>query len=284
MRRTITFDLDDILARAERRLPDQVELVTVEPDDQLSDASIRLIMTGNARVAENDAWSDYFEAREARIDAIIKEVIPDPLQRAVILHHDEVGGELRKFIEDRDPLDVFQTLIDQTRPRLWRYPLGLDLDGRESGFSSELAFARELAQVAGIPLGANREALMGMVNGMTSRDREHGQFYVLWYGPAPDLLRAVIDSGPAAWLEVAWTNPHLLLLDSFEGTGHVVKASGVITRHLEPALCQVDDIDHDGPGYSWSDIAEFTRADYAAPIRLRTVPHLAGPVRGGLTI
>jgi hypothetical protein len=276
--RTITLDLDAILDRAKRRVPDTVQLITLEPDAELSDQNIRLILTGNARAAEMDVWADYEADRQEEITRVIEQVSPEGLEQAVLLQPGGIGGELREFIAARASLDIFETLLAQTKPRLWRYELGLDLDGRVSGYSSDLDAARELAGVAGISFGANRAALKELAAAMG----ECGQLHVLWYGPATDLLRTALANGPGSWVEIAWQDPHLLILDSFEGRGHAVKVSGIITRHLNPSLCLLDAADHEGPGYSWSEVADLTPTDYAASIRLRPLRRLTGPARGGL--
>jgi hypothetical protein len=85
--------------------------------------------------------------------------------------------------------------------------------------------------------------------------------YVLWYGPPTDLVMATFqttDEGFAYLHDgmhrtISWTDPHLLLLNPWNGSGHDVKVTGTITKPWTRERVCVDNASTT-PGYSWEQV------------------------------
>ena len=82
-----------------------------------------------------------------------------------------------------------------------------------------------------------------------------GTLHIIWRGdPAPivgacDAIRYGQADPPAA---IRWRDPSILVLDRMSGSGMDAKIVGTVTLPFDPALV---DVDTEGAGYSWTEVA-----------------------------
>jgi hypothetical protein len=230
---------------------------------------------------------------------------PASAQRWLALALGHPGGDaLRQMLHGLPPgrvhsflADVSSTLhraIAATPPQLFRY----SLDHRFEGLGHPIARAdaaramASLAQAAGIRPRANADLLRRLMAGVDELPGEidHLSLGLLWYAPAPPLLRAAYRAQEGGWTEIAWATPHLQVNAPATGMSADVVIRTAVVRRLEPPLCRVitgytplRDVDgvriaHLGEGPTQA-LDQRVREAYATPTRIRALDLLERPPR-----
>lgn len=232
------------ISEAIKSLPEKVELVYVNYDDKLYDDQIKWALDGDMdKVAESmDDWRS--ENEWYSVNELLKDNLPDEARE----HFNEVTSseEFDRFREEcwnRDESTPFEDLARNTPNVQIRYYLDHDCPdytaygGEGDGALTEAT--RELAEAAGIDHEENEKALRSLLLNASYG----GQLCVLHNSDIEDAI-SVLDGGT-----VTFTDPHLLVYDGFNGSGHEEQVEGTVT-------VTIDDnhpMRHDYGRMSWSD-------------------------------
>jgi hypothetical protein len=242
-------------------LPERHTLVYVAYDDQLAYEQITDILEGNVDKAMEsiDEWE--MECREYYIPEIIAQVIPDEDDREIVEDdHDEME-RLRDAICDRDDSDVVTGLLRGTHSQLWRYRV--DAFEWEYDDSTEEVCAKVI-KALGVDYDDNIESVREMV---VNADPECA-LSVIWYGDATPVIQPILDRHWSSKWERAhihWESPHVVLLNSFSGSGCDGEVVGPVVLPYVPTNLRLDS-HHDG--YGWDEVAGVHKPAYACDVDL----------------
>lgn len=253
-------DTKKILAGVLARLEPSYTLNYISHDDRLYEEQIQEVFDWNASDVE-DAILENLNADLYYENQIIKDLVPDGVERAALRSSDEYY-ELVEAIQERDDATPFADLVQHsTWSMLLRYRLGPDEETFDlpqlTGYpadgttSATTKHARRLARLAGVDFEPNRKAFEQMV---IEQSYYGGRLYVMWYAEPRVLLQAAVAD---QWHKprrrtITWKDPHLILLDTWNGTGYGETISGTVTKRWESDRCKVDKVD--GP-WGWQQIA-----------------------------
>lgn len=268
----VQIDTEKLLQEALSKLSETYTLDYVDYDERLSDEQIQQIFDGKLEEVENeiqDRANDYHW--ELIADQILPELIPDGVQRAALVADGDSFRQLIEAIEDRNDATLWKDMVRNTGRfgTLMRYHLGGNDDQDlpyNTGYPADPKnkvierWARKLARMAGVDYATNEAAFRQMV---IEQSYYGGQLYVIWYGSPAPLIDAISE---AEWQEtrkrrrtITWTNPQLVLLDRYNGSGHDAQIIGTITKPWDPERC---DTDSKGWGYGWDAVASVVQSAY----------------------
>lgn len=233
------------------RLAEKYELIYVDRGQCLEDKQVQALF---AEETDWDAVLDTEWESESRwhgVKAVLEDLL-DEDARDFLEEHDKLD-EVREAIQERDQSDPVADLMRGTGAKLFRYRLDESLSASPWEYSDEEndAAAQALATAAGISFADNAGALRELV----AHASYGGGLHVLWRGdikPLYDAMCAVRFSAPAPEVTVQWTDPELLVLDGWNGSGHTVKVRGTVRLPFNPDRLALDAA-RIGPGYSWTD-------------------------------
>lgn len=244
-------------------LDDTYTLAWVSYDDSLSEKQIQRFFDGDVAGAEDEIDDVFDEGRIFAVREILNSLIPDPTERAAVTEH---GGaklsDLQSLIYERDDSDVLTDLLRHNKPILMRYHLGNPNEDQDLRYCEVLEggngadrverFARRLARMAGVPFdGENEKVFRQMV---VEQAYYGGQLYVIWYADPADLIRCIMEDefqGKRRRL-IGWTDPELVLLDRYNGSGYGERVAGTIRKVFDRERLVTD---AEGPGYGWDRVA-----------------------------
>lgn len=231
------------------RLDEKYELVFIDRGDRLSDDQVQKLLAGDEEVLDED-WVS--ENRWHGVNAVLDNIL-DEDARSFLEEH-EALERVREAIEERDESDPIRDLMCGTSSKLFRYRLDAEATSGAWKFSDEQmsSAARALATAAGIDFWDNCVALRELV----ATASYGGSLHVLWRGDIKPVYEAVCTvrfSDPAPRVTVQWTDPELLLLDQWNGSGHTVRVRGTVRLGLDPDRLCLDTARGPG-GYSWTDV------------------------------
>lgn len=231
------------------RLDEKYSLVYIDRGERLTDDQIQRLIAGDEEVLDED-WVS--ENRWRGVNHVLDEILDEDAR--VFLEEHEALEQVREAIEDRDESDPIRDLMRETGSKLFRYRLDAEAAAGAWKFSDEQvsSAARALAEDAGVVFWDNCEALRELV----AHASYGGSLYVLWRGdvrPVYDAICTVRFSDPASKVTVQWTDPELLLLDQWNGSGHTVRVRGTVRLVFDPDRLCLDTARGQG-GYSWTDV------------------------------
>lgn len=272
--RTVTIDVQAVYDRAVAALEPAYTLNYVAYDERLHDEQIHRIFQGDLEGVETEivdraADNPYYE------EQTVTELVKDPVELAA-LRQSDLYWPLIEEIKERDNSDLFGDLVRNTGQwsTLMRYRLGSenpDLEpctGRPADIGDQLVtrHAKRLAKLAGVEFLDNAQAFRQMV---TEQAWHGGYLCVIWYGNPAPLIEAVCED---LWHNpkprrriIEFTNPELLLLDSWNGSGYGERIKGTVRKVWDPARCVVDS--QDGP-YGWDKIAGVVHSAYRCDVTI----------------
>ncbi len=255
------------------QLADKYELVCIDYDDQLMDEQIVLLLAGD-NPFDSKAFADFDEwVDDCCYDAalsVIGDLCEDGEYEILKRDSDALDG-IRLTIRERDVSDPFGDLLKATGDRLFRYDLGYDLaDGSWAWADEEYEVAAlEIAEAAG--LNPDNGDLLRELWSLVAESTDGGRLYVLWSGDvaqAVDLASAVEGTpehdNPGT---VTFVEPHLLVLNSWNGSGSEVRVEGNVTLPIVPRRVQLDAAKIGG-GYSWTDVAGPVTSAYGCDVTI----------------
>ncbi|MBQ1048466.1 hypothetical protein KBX50_08305 [Micromonospora sp. C51] len=220
-------------------LNERYELVYVDYRDQLSDRDVQDLLNGDADTVYDrfdEGWLSENRSHGATYEV---EQITTEEERNLLEEHGRLD-DLRLEIENRDESDPVRDMWRNTPHTLMTVKLDHDVPDYtlrpDDEFDEILA---EIANAAGIDLDGNRDALTDLL----ANASYGGQLLLIWHGDAEDAIGAT---------KATWTDPHLLILNSFNGSGFDAQVKGAVTRDLKPGDITVDKV---RAGYSWHQTA-----------------------------
>lgn len=230
-------------------LPDRVTLVDPDYSDELTPADVqRCIREGTDEVRESMTdWT--LEAEYESIHYYAAECLPPWI--AAMRDDEMVMEAVRETLWERDDSDPVAAMLRHTGSLLMRYRLDYDV----APSADRDAAAYDVAVALGLDgegYLASREAILGML-----AECEHygGTLHIIWHGDAAtvvdacDAIRYEQADPPTA---IRWRDPSILVLDRWSGSGMDARISGTVTLPFDPALV---DVDTEGAGYSWTEVA-----------------------------
>lgn len=268
----VHIDTAKVLEAAMGRLEETYTLDYVAYDDKLTEEQIQRILQGEVSDVENEILEQWQEYHHQLVDEqYLPQLVPDPVERAALSADSERFWELVEAIRDRDDSTLWADLVRNTRQWsiLMRYRLGKpdeDMDlpynlGYPADPQEKIVnrWARKLARMAGVDFEPNEQAFRQMV---IEQSYYGGTLWVVWYGSPGDLIEAVCAD---TWQRkrrrtITWTNPELVLLDRFNGSGHDESIVGTITKPWDPERCEVDS--QPRFGYGWDKVAGVVKTAY----------------------
>lgn len=231
------------------RLAEKYELVYIDRGNYLADEAIHKLFAGEGDVLDDD-W--LFENKRQGTKHVLENLL-DEDARQFLEDHDALD-RVTEEIENRDYSDPIGDLMRETGSKLFRYRLDGESPANSWEFSDDqlTEAARALAEAAGIDFWDNTVALRELV----ANASYGGGLYVLWRGDIKPVYDAVCKRrfhDPAPEITVQWTDPDLLVLDQWNGSGHVVRVRGTVRVPFAPDLLALDIVRGPG-GYSWADV------------------------------
>ncbi|MFV0135559.1 hypothetical protein ACLGIH_20445 [Streptomyces sp. HMX87] len=230
------------------RLDEKYGLVYVDRGQCLSDEQIRKLLAGDEDVLDVE-WES--ENRWHGTKYVLENLL-DQDAREWLEEHGALD-QVREAIEERDESDPISDLMRETGSKLFRYRLDGEAKADPWRFSDEETedAARTLGDAAGLDFWDNVGALRELV----AHASYGGGLYVLWRGSVKPVYEAVCKvrwSDPVPEITVQWTDPELLVLDTWNGSGHSVRVRGTVRLPFDPDRLSLDTARMPG-GYSWTD-------------------------------
>jgi hypothetical protein len=296
----------DIAGYVRRQLPKTTSLVYIHYDDALTPDQIQAhFAAADGIYTVCDEINDHFyDNADDRAREIIKDIIDDDEAQDLLESDDDEYRDLIDTVHERDDSDPRADLLRNTHAMLFRYrlsddwenypisrqnyndesdtdereaqhiasTLGIDVD-RYRGDSWNAAdrqvdeTARKLADIAGVWYDDFRDSLTEIIVNASYG----GSPEISWYGDPRELIGALkrSESGDEWDLNgtITFREPHLLLIDFYNGCGHDAKLKGaVITVPFDPSRIVVDDAKN--VGYGWDSIAGVYKPAYAADVSI----------------
>lgn len=242
--------LDAAMARALDAIPEQVELVDIAYDDQLTDEQIQSAFKGTPpfEIADLDEWES--DARHAGLWATLESYV-DTEDLDLLRADQSRFDELQQAVEERDLSDPFGALARRTPHKWIRYTL--DVEPVSVWASAEDEITEDMQTIAeelGIEWNQGNRVLL---RELVTNAGGGGRLHILWYGAVDELIDAAqqedADGKPQT---ITWENPHLLVLSTAYGSGHMVSYEGTITLPFDRNRLKLD-ARNVGNGYSWSE-------------------------------
>lgn len=246
---------EQILTKALADLRPKYTLIYVDYDDGLSDEQIARIFDGDVEGVESDVDEWAMEGTDHNVDEIIADLVPEEHHRDLLEAGDEID-ELRNAIQERDDSrGALMELLHTTGSKLMRYALDYELEPDSWNWDEEqiVEAMHGIADAAGIDFDTNEKALRSLV----VEASYGGSLYVIWYGDPEDVVKGVLNTtweNDEAPTTIAWTDPHLVVLDGWNGSGYSDDVKGIVTKPFVPTNLRMDG-NVKGHGYTWDQVA-----------------------------
>ncbi|XBH22944.1 hypothetical protein V5R04_06955 [Jonesiaceae bacterium BS-20] len=242
--------------------------IYVGHDDKLTDEQISSIMRGDAQGASDNVFESW--GHESQWDGNQEFLRTHLGSHGIDLDDldDDAQDTLREIPENHDDSDIFADLARNTGDQLFVAPVIPHMSNApaatRSGNNEEATQARvtyltaELTRLGIDPnLDSNRETIQELVENGPHDWHEGMRLEVLDYAPLTDA--APYDLDGEIYLpdnrETVYTNPHVVLMDRENGSGHSGQLTGTLT-HTSEARDRYTRVDLDRTqGYSWENAA-----------------------------
>jgi hypothetical protein len=244
------------LTNQHARWPYQFELVYVAHDDKLTDEGIAEYLS------DEPDWDKVYDNEwefEQRYDSAVK-LIEEAVEAVGFDYHDlnaDDQDELRFFVEELDTSDPLKDLLRGTPDQLLRYtiaPCSEYISGHEEdAHDRKVALVREALAPTGLTV-TDKEAFDLVANGPWDL-HEGVTLDLIWYGGVEDIPGAT---------SFTITDPNILLIDRWNGSGFECKAKGTATFQITKEERVV--LDRQTWGYGWEDIAGTHNPAYSADV------------------
>lgn len=238
------------LAEIIARVPAEVDLVYVDYRDEWSDEQLQLML--------NDDYDELWETTEEHesdsrwqgVKYVMDEVIESEEERDLLIEFN-LEDELRDEIQERDSSNWYKDMHRNTPDKLLSVAVGYDVpDYTQCQTDEEIEeHVAGMAEALGIELGANRSALAQIL----AEASYGGELRVIWYGAVEPALSAT---------GATFTDPCVVILDRWNGSGMDGRVTGTVTVKLEPGDIAVDS----QMRYGWDAIAGVVHSAYACDV------------------
>lgn len=247
---------DELYALYADQLRSEYHLFYVDRDDELPEPAVDLLLDGDVLAARDHLHEYVWETiAEGSWYAVTEELVTNAEHREILEDADQLQ-ELRYAIEERDVSDPFAEVLRNTPDVFVRFDTGYAVETNyASSAEDQETTLREIADHLSIDLETNRAALTEMTLNAISG----GELYVIWSADLTELQE--LQAGVSV---LEWTDPHLVVLSSWNGSGWEAQITGTVRlRHQQGALTR----DNAGPGYGWSEVCGgLIRSYYATSV------------------
>jgi len=231
-----------------------------QSDDELNVEQIQMLLSGDLEALEESFESWIFECR---YDAAMAEIRGwpgcSPFDRndrlctdeeVEILRDHDLLDELRFRIEERDDSDPLTDLTRATPDVLVRYYLDVDVDGEDG--TDEMSI---IADAVGIDLDEELRQTLDAINAGEEptapandaaianmlANSEGGGVFIYWSVDLSQILKAVQGMmwRGEKW-QITWTNPYLLIYNSWNGSGDAERVKVIYTADLKLERLHLD--------------------------------------------
>jgi hypothetical protein len=277
---TVEHDTKAILAKALAALPAKTSLIYIDYQEEFSDKDCAAIAGGQKDGVFEEGW-DFSEGEAAAVDMYLADALPDEEEREALQDSDEFS-DFREACYDRDESTPFADVLRNTGRKLVRFYIRTAKGERVAMEGDSWCWddarvereAKRLGRLAKLDYSANRNNLRELVVNATYG----GVLCVIAYVEMRDVDKWVehcLRDEERARVALTFTNPHLLLHDAWNGSGHDVEVSGTITiRFGRGALDTTHgvmalDAKGAGTGYSWDETCGPYKPAYQADPQAR---------------
>lgn len=261
-------DLDRLVTDTTAALDERYTLVYLDrSDDGLTPQQIQVLLDGGNEwestefsFIEDNQADQYWEAATQVLRELLGEELYELLERAGRVE------EIRWVIEERDDSGGLVDLLLKASPHsLFRFDLDVDVLDYTVTSAADDDTRQVIATAAGLDL--DHPPTAALVESLVANASYGGRLSVLWYGDPADAVALARPHDPDdARATVTFTGAHLLILDSWNGSGHEEPVP-VITAQWGPRRVSIDAA-HTGGGYSWTDTAGPVASTYSGTYRV----------------
>jgi hypothetical protein len=268
-----------------------VSLRFVNYDDRLTKEQMSMILAGQWVDAENDVDENFSDSAYEEAVTIARTELEEAVQEGRFDREwDELDTDdqdaVRYAIEERDDSDPVKDLLRNTPDQLLRTSLGRPAERlpeprwtsghrlEDGGFTARHDAVAGLLKESGMEVDTAevREAIEELINEGPYDWHEGVQLDVIWYGGIDDAVPTPRGESPDAEgskvLEFA--QPHILLIDKWNGSGHDVVVPAALKRTLTRVGYEEEEapqtgrayLDSDAGGYGWDDVAGVHKPAY----------------------
>lgn len=240
----------------------------VSYDDRLTEDQTIDYLSGNIAGVDESVFDNFADQNAVSTSEAVEEL----LQEAGLEPHEvseEKLDELRDAVRENDDSDPVNDLIRNTPEKLMR--LSLDqptnnehwqggADGVEEKREAKIA---EILTARGMDVSTDeaREAIAELVANGPWDWHEGVDLDVIYYDDIRGSTVFNADAGVAETREITFKDPHILLIDRMNGSGHDVRISGTIKATATPEKpVKLDAAKNDG--YGWDDTAGVVHGAY----------------------
>jgi hypothetical protein len=239
-----------LLKRAVEEIPDNLELIYVDRDDELSAEQIAKLLGGQTDEVVESINGIYADHQNDTIDQMLSEAIPDEDVRDAFADTSQYE-DYRQACWDADKSDPYTELVKKTYAQLIRVHF------RDKDNPVELEDG-----------SWSWDALIELVENATGG----GELCVIYYTQLVELEKAVghlvrshhqVENPDTSRVKITFSGKvNLLVLDKNSGSGHDVTVNGNVTvefgyKDLDQysGVLQLDSEENIG-GYSWKSVAD----------------------------
>lgn len=108
------------------------------------------------------------------------------------------------------------------------------------------------------------------IDAMLTEANDGGELYVIWYGDVEDVVMGIANTewgNNKAPTTISWKNPHLVILNTWNGSGFDSDAIPVtITKPFEREMFRLDG--PHGHGYTWDQVAGVVHSAYECEVTI----------------
>ena len=240
---------DALAAVIANALPDRVRLIDPDYRDGLTPADVQRCIREGSDAVRDTVYDWAWEAEHQSMTYYATEYLPGWI--AAMSGDDAVWEAVRETLWERDDSDPVAAMLRHTGSLLMRYRLDYDV----APSADPDAAAYDVAHALGLDGEGylrNREAILGM---LAECSYYGGTLHIIWHGDAApivdacDAIRYEQADPPTA---IRWRDPSILVLDRMNGSGMDAKIVGTVTLPFDTELV---DVDTEGAGYSWTEVA-----------------------------
>lgn len=261
-------DLDRLVSDTTAALDARYTLLYLNrSDDGLTPQQIQVLLDGSNEwesaeftFIEDNQADQYLEAATQVLRDVLGAELYELLERAGRL------DEIRWVIEERDDSGGLVDLLLKASPcSLFRFDLGVDVPDSSATSTADDDTRQVIATATGLDL--DHPASAALVESLVANAFYGGRLYVLWYGDPADAVALARPHDPDDTRgTVTFTGAHLLILDSWYGSGHAEPVP-VMTAQWGSRRVSIDAA-RTGPGYSWTDTAGPVASTYSGSFQL----------------
>jgi len=268
--------LKAILKQAIAALPEKTYLFHIDRDDELRPEQMQQLLTGEKDAVMEEVTEHFNDSDTYPIDELLNEAVPDEDDRESLKEDIDSMQQFRDECYNRDQSTPFDDLLNNTGRIMVRFHIlddkgeRVEQDGdswRWDDAQTE-AEGKKLAAALGFPY----EAIKADMDELTANASYGGNLCVLGYVDAKELgdaIEHILRNEEKHRVKLTFIDPHILVHDGFNGSGHDVDIKGEVTinfgaKEMRNRIMCVD-AKGAGTGYSWSDdIAGVVKTAYEA--------------------